>query len=143
MRCTIWRISLKLRITMDSLPMEIIVAWTVSGLRGLAWEPAQMHKLTYSSHTSAMTMMTTMNNQNDDNEMSITLIGKWEPTQMHILITHVCDDDVGSDDDNGNHNDFDDMEVGTFRNVNHIDWEPTQIHILITHVCDDNDDNNE
>ena len=59
MRCTIWRISLKLRITTDSLPVEIIVAWTVSGLRGLAWEP----------------------------------------TQIHILITHVCDDDKDDDDD--------------------------------------------
>ena len=45
MRCTIWRISLKLRITMDSLPMEIIAAWTVNGLRGLAWEPAQIQIL--------------------------------------------------------------------------------------------------
>ena len=45
MRCTIWRISLKLRITTDSLPMEIIVAWTVSGLRGLPWEPTQIQIL--------------------------------------------------------------------------------------------------
>ena len=59
MRCTIWRISLKLRITTDSLPVEIIVAWTVSGLRGLAWEP----------------------------------------TQIHMLITYVCDDDKDEDDD--------------------------------------------
>ena len=26
-------------------PMEIIVAWTVSGLRGLLWEPTQIHIL--------------------------------------------------------------------------------------------------
>ena len=29
----------------DSLPMEIIVAWTVSGLRGLPWEPTQIQIL--------------------------------------------------------------------------------------------------
>ena len=27
------------------MPIEIIVAWTVSGLRGLAWEPAQIQIL--------------------------------------------------------------------------------------------------